>query len=162
MKGIILIDKPKNRTSPEITNEISESLGVKAGHCGALDPFATGVLPIVIGKATKVQEYLQEKDKEYYVEIKTEEEMQEKEMKKNLKSFEGKIKQVPPEKSAVKRRERERQVYNINYLEKKDKKHFFTVECQHGTYIRTLVKDLSEELGIRVKLVNLRRTKTGK
>ncbi len=161
-KGILLIDKPKEKTSPEVTQEISELTGVKAGHCGALDPFATGILPIALGKAVKIQEYLQKKDKEYYVEIKTEKEVPEKEMKKKLESFKGKIKQIPPEKSAVKREERERQIYNINYLEKKGKKHIFTVEAQHGTYIRTLAKDLGEKLDTETELVNLRRIKSGK
>lgn len=162
LKGILLIDKPKGKTSPEITQEISRTLNTKAGHCGALDPFATGILPITIGKAVKIQEHLQKKKKEYYVEIETNEEIPKEKMKKNLEKFKGTIKQVPPKKSAVKRKERTRKIYKIDYLEKKKKKHTFIVKCQHGTYIRTLVKDLSKEIGTNTKLINLRRLKTGK
>jgi len=161
LKGIILIDKPKGNTSPEITKKISEKLNTKSGHCGALDPYATGILPITLGKAVKIQEYLQKKDKEYRVEIETEKEVSKEKMKKTLESFEGKIKQIPPEKSAVKREERERNIYKTEYLEKKDKKHIFNVECQHGTYIRTLVKDLGGKLNTKTKLTSLRRTKIG-
>ncbi len=160
-KGIILIDKPKGKTSPEITNEISEKLKTKAGHCGALDPYATGLLPITLGKAVKIQEYLQKKDKKYRVEVETEKQVSKEKMKTALKSFEGRIKQIPPEKSAVKREERERKIYKIKHIEKKGKKHVFNVECQHGTYIRTLVKDLGEKINTNIDLINLRRTKTG-
>ncbi|MFW5902817.1 MAG: RNA-guided pseudouridylation complex pseudouridine synthase subunit Cbf5, partial [archaeon] len=162
IKGILLIDKPKGKTSPQITREISEKLNIKTGHCGALDPYATGVLPITIGKAVKIQEYLQKKDKEYLVEIKTEREISTEKMKKALNKFQGKITQIPPEKSAVKRRKREREIYSIKHLEKKRDIHKFKVKCQHGTYIRTLVKDLSEKLGVEITLKNLIRTETGK
>lgn len=162
IKGIILIDKPKGKTSPEITAEISEKLDTKTGHCGALDPYATGILPITIGKAVKIQEYLQRKDKEYLVEIETEGEISTEKMKRALNKFQGKIIQMPPEKSAVKRRKREREIYSIKHIGRKGKIHIFEVKCQHGTYIRTLVKDLSEKLNIEIKLKNLRRTKTGK
>lgn len=162
LRGILLIDKPKGRTSPEVTHEVKDLLGINLGHCGALDPFATGLLPIAVGKAVKVQDYLQKKDKKYYVEIETEEEVAEEEMKEELKGFEGKIKQIPPEKSAVKREEREREIYSIKYLKKKGKKYIFTVEAQHGTYIRTMVEDLGKKLDTGIELVNLRRMKAGK
>lgn len=160
-KGMILIDKSKGKKSPEATRKVSKLLGVKSGHCGALDPFATGLLPILLGKGVKIQEYLQKKNKEYHVEIETKEPVSKREMKKKLRRFKGVIKQTPPERSAVKREERERRIYEIEHLKKKGKKHTFRVKCQHGTYIRTLVKDLSKKLDTEADLTNLRRTKTG-
>ncbi len=161
-KGIILIDKPKEKTSPEITEKISKLLKTKTGHCGSLDPYATGLLPITIGKAVKIQEYIQRKDKKYLVEIKTNKEVKKEKMKKALKKFQGKIEQIPPEKSAVKREKRKRKIYSIKHLNKKNNTHTFSVKCQHGTYIRTLVKDLSKEIKTETNLEELRRTEIGK
>lgn len=68
MNGIIVLDKPKGMTSREAVSGVKKALKTKirrAGHTGTLDPFATGVLPICIGKATKVIPYLDEDFKEY-------------------------------------------------------------------------------------------------
>ena len=59
MNGIIVIDKPKDYTSRDIVNIVSKKLNTKkVGHTGTLDPEATGVLPICIGKATKIIDYI--------------------------------------------------------------------------------------------------------
>lgn len=68
MNGIIVLDKPGGITSREAVSGVKRALKIKirrAGHTGTLDPFATGVLPICIGKATKVIPYLDEDFKEY-------------------------------------------------------------------------------------------------
>ncbi len=66
MDGIIIIDKPKDYTSRDIVNIVSKSIGVKkVGHTGTLDPLATGVLVIVVGRATKLVNYLTSTYKEY-------------------------------------------------------------------------------------------------
>ncbi len=67
MNGIIVIDKPAGPTSAEIVRQIKAGLGkhTRVGHLGTLDPFATGVLPILIGEATKLAPFLQEGEKEY-------------------------------------------------------------------------------------------------
>jgi tRNA pseudouridine55 synthase len=67
MHGVILIDKPAGPTSAEVVRKIKWGLGRRArvGHLGTLDPFATGVLPILIGEATKLAPFLQEGEKEY-------------------------------------------------------------------------------------------------
>ena len=67
MHGIIIIDKPAGPTSAEVVRLVKSRLGRKTrvGHLGTLDPFATGVLPILIGEGTKLAPFLQEGEKEY-------------------------------------------------------------------------------------------------
>ena len=66
MDGIIIIDKPSGYTSHDIVAILRKSLSIKKiGHIGTLDPNATGVLPILIGQATKLSKYLIEHDKTY-------------------------------------------------------------------------------------------------
>ena len=66
--GIIVIDKPKARTSNHVLQQIKRTFDAKkAGHTGSLDPLATGVLPICLGEATKVSQYLLDGDKCYQV-----------------------------------------------------------------------------------------------
>ena len=66
MDGILVVDKPKGPTSRDIVNQVSKILGTKkAGHTGTLDPIATGVLVLTIGKGTKLTEMLQASTKEY-------------------------------------------------------------------------------------------------
>ena len=116
--GIININKPKGFTSHDVVAKLRKILNIKQiGHTGTLDPMATGVLPVCIGKATKVIQYL-ESQKAYrafiQLGIKTdtydvEGELLEKktvkidleEIKKHLESFKGEITQTPPIYSAV-------------------------------------------------------------
>lgn len=67
MDGIIVIDKPAGPTSTDVVRRIKSRLGrrTRVGHLGTLDPFATGVLPILIGEGTKLAPFLQEGEKEY-------------------------------------------------------------------------------------------------
>lgn len=65
--GFLLIDKPKGATSHDIVAEVRYRLKCKVGHTGTLDPFATGLLIIALGNATRLAEYLQKQDKEYVV-----------------------------------------------------------------------------------------------
>ncbi len=70
MDGIIIVDKEKDYTSRDVVNIASKVLHTKKiGHTGTLDPIATGVLILVIGKATKLVEYLTAKEKEYIAKI---------------------------------------------------------------------------------------------
>ena len=122
MDGIILINKEKNCTSNNVVNKVKHILNEKTGHIGTLDPNATGLLPILVGKGTKLSQYLINHDKEYEVElklgIKTDTAdlegkiIEEKEVADNLlekekvldvlNGFIGKQKQVPPMYSAIK------------------------------------------------------------
>jgi tRNA pseudouridine55 synthase len=64
--GILLVDKPKGPTSHDIVDEIRRHFRLKGvGHCGTLDPMATGLLVLLIGKATKLSDRLMGQDKEY-------------------------------------------------------------------------------------------------
>jgi tRNA pseudouridine55 synthase len=67
MHGIIIIDKPPGPTSAEVVRLVKARLGRKTrvGHLGTLDPFATGVLPILVGEGTKLASFLQQGEKEY-------------------------------------------------------------------------------------------------
>jgi len=67
MNGVIIIDKPAGPTSAEVVRLVKARLGrkVRVGHLGTLDPFATGVLPILVGEGTKLAPFLQETAKEY-------------------------------------------------------------------------------------------------
>ena len=64
--GLLLVDKPQNCTSHDIVDFVRKHFGLKkVGHCGTLDPMATGLLMLVVGRATKVQDLLMSEDKEY-------------------------------------------------------------------------------------------------
>ena len=122
MNGIILINKEKKWTSHDIVAKVKNILHTKVGHTGTLDPNATGVLPLLLGDATKVSKYLIEHDKEYIAEIKLgmktdtadeEGNVIEKEnidvtnyskeyVENTLKKFIGKSYQTPPIYSAIK------------------------------------------------------------
>src|ERR1700740_3778621 len=66
LDGLLLGDKKAQMTSHDVVATVRHRLGVqKVGHCGTLDPFATGLLLIVIGRGTKVQDLLMSEDKEY-------------------------------------------------------------------------------------------------
>ena len=71
MNGFLLLDKPEGLTSAQCVYKLRNTLGIKRiGHCGTLDPLATGLLPICIGEATKFSNYATNLDKVYEVEIK--------------------------------------------------------------------------------------------
>src|SRR5437763_3590797 len=64
--GVLLVDKAEGMTSHDVVALVRRQLGIKkVGHCGTLDPIATGLLLITIGRGTKVQDLLMSEDKEY-------------------------------------------------------------------------------------------------
>src|SRR3954470_17808204 len=67
MDGVILVDKPAGPTSHDVVARVRRALprGVKVGHAGTLDPFATGLLLVLVGRATRIQRFLMELGKEY-------------------------------------------------------------------------------------------------
>ena len=65
MDGIILVNKEKDFTSHDVVSIVKKITESKVGHTGTLDPNATGVLPLLIGNATKISKYLINHDKEY-------------------------------------------------------------------------------------------------
>lgn len=122
MDGIIIINKEKEFTSNDVVQIVKHMLNEKVGHTGTLDPNATGVLPILIGKGTKISKYLINHDKIYeavlQLGMKTEtgdgegsilekievsnDTMEEGNVNKVLLSFIGKQSQTPPMYSAIK------------------------------------------------------------
>ena len=65
-EGIISVDKPHGMTSMDVVRRVKRATGIKrVGHGGTLDPIATGVIPICIGQATRMMEYLVNGSKEY-------------------------------------------------------------------------------------------------
>lgn len=65
MNGILLMDKPEGLTSAEVVRRVKRRVGGKVGHLGTLDPFATGVLPLCLGEATKIAQFVSPLDKTY-------------------------------------------------------------------------------------------------
>jgi H/ACA ribonucleoprotein complex subunit 4 len=161
-KGFVIVDKPFGPTSNQISYWIKEELNLKkAGHFGTLDPNATGILPVGLSTGTRINPALAQSDKEYIFEIEMNKERPEKEIRKTLERFEGTNTQTPPEKSAVKKEEREREAYEVELLEKHSKKALGRVKCESGFYVRVLVDQLSEELGVDAEMTELRRTRQG-
>lgn len=68
--GLLVIDKPSGPTSHDIVEQVRRVLHTKVGHTGTLDPMATGVLPLLLGCATRLARFLQANDKEYLAQIK--------------------------------------------------------------------------------------------
>ncbi len=160
--GIINIDKPKGPTSHQVSAYLQKILGVKkGGHSGTLDPKVTGVLPTAIGKATRVVQALLVAGKEYVCVMHIHKEVPEEKIRKVFKKFTGKIMQLPPVKSAVKRQIRPRNVYYIQLLDIVGQDVLFIIGCQAGTYIRKICHDMGKSLGTGAHMAELRRTKAG-
>ena len=121
MDGIINILKPSGMTSHDVVSFIRKNLNIKkVGHTGTLDPNAAGVLPICIGKGTKLSQYIMQKQKKYRCEmifgkstdtldsygkvtdVKETENIEFEKIKSILDKFHGEIQQVPPAYSAIK------------------------------------------------------------
>jgi len=119
--GLLIVDKPDGIPSLEAVKEVKRRFGVKkAGHIGTLDPFATGVLPIVMNEGTKLVPFIQEEPKEYEATLKLGEETETDDLtgrvisrnaweeidpvslERTVNGFSGKLKQVPPMYSAIK------------------------------------------------------------
>ncbi len=161
-RGIVVIDKPKGPTSHQVTAWIKEILGIdKAGHTGTLDPKVTGVLVVALQKSTKTMPALKGLDKEYIALMLLHDDVGDEELLETVKKFRGRIKQVPPKKSAVKRRERTREIKKLELLERDGKKVLMKIKCEAGTYIRKLIHDMGEELGCGAHMKELRRTAVG-
>ncbi len=119
--GLLIVDKPEGITSLDVVREIKHRFGVeKAGHIGTLDPFATGVLPVVINEGTKLVPFLREGPKDYQVTLQLGEEtttgdstgrvvlrqewegLSPSEIAALIHTFWGKMLQTPPMFSAIK------------------------------------------------------------
>lgn len=120
--GVLLVDKEQEMTSHDAVAIARRSLGIKKiGHCGTLDPMATGLLMLVVGKATKIQDLLMSEDKEYVgtltlgattntqdakgeiLEEKPFDEVTEEQIRAAFGKYEGNFEQIPPMVSAIKK-----------------------------------------------------------
>ena len=173
MDGVLLIDKPAGKTSHDMVAAVRRALGIKrVGHAGTLDPFATGLLLILVGRATRTQRFLMELPKTYVAtarlgavsttgdpegEITVTGEMP----PDPLHLPTGEVRQRPPAHSAVHvdgerayaRARRgevveipERVVHVERFVQRwrADDRAEFEIECSSGTYVRSLVADLGD------------------
>jgi len=160
--SIINIDKPSGPTSHQISDYVQKIFKLdKAGHSGTLDPQVTGVQPIGIGKATRITQFLLTAPKEYICLMHLHKEIPAQQLQETIPKFLGKIRQKPPIKSAVKRVERTREIYEFELLEIKGKDILFRIKCEAGTYIRKICHDLGQTLGCGAHMAELRRTQAG-
>lgn len=200
LDGILIVDKPADWTSHDVVAKVRKICQTKrVGHTGTLDPFATGVLVICLNRATRLVQFLTGEDKEYLATIRfgfatdtgdltgtplTEptatDHLKPNLIEEALKSFRGRIQQIPPMYSAKKiggvklyemaRRgeEIERQPIAVEIKELEligqipgDSLFTIRVVSSAGTYIRTLAEDIGKALGIGAHLQSLRRTRVG-
>ena len=205
LNGIINVYKEVGFTSRDAVSKLTGILRQrKIGHTGTLDPAAEGVLPMCIGKATKLCELLTDHRKQYIAEIKFgiatdtedvtgeiieetnfsndwyEEKLTEDNLSKVISRFVGKQLQTPPMYSAkrvggkrlyelaregkvIERKPCEITIYSIEIknIDVSRREATIVVDCSKGTYIRTLCKDIGNELGCKAAMKSLIRTKTG-
>lgn len=205
LNGIINVYKEVGFTSRDAVSKLTGILRQrKIGHTGTLDPAAEGVLPMCIGKATKLCELLTDHRKQYIAEIKFgiatdtedvtgeiieetsfsndwyEEKLTEDNLSKVISGFIGRQLQTPPMYSAkrvggkrlyelaregkvIERKPCEITIYSIEIknIDVSRREATIVVDCSKGTYIRTLCKDIGNELGCKAAMKSLIRTKTG-
>lgn len=184
--GVLLYDKPAGLTSHDVVASVRRRLGkgIKVGHAGTLDPFATGLLLVLVGRATRIQRFLLELPKTYRVTARfgaisttgdPEGEITRtgKVPQGDLPLPTGRLRQRPPAYSAVKlqgRRayalarsgvavelpEREVEVYRFEERWRAGEQRCFEIECSSGTYVRSLIAALGDAY-----CEELRRTRIG-
>lgn len=186
MDGVLLIDKPAGKTSHDVVAAVRRTLPRKTrvGHAGTLDPFATGLLLVLVGRATRAQRFLMAQPKAYETVARLgftsttgdpEGEIEETGVVPALDGPlpTGRLLQTPPAYSAVKvggKRAyalaragetpviapRAVTVSRFDLLWREDDRAAFAIECSSGTYVRTLISDLGDAY-----CTELRRTRIG-
>jgi tRNA pseudouridine55 synthase len=182
--SVLLCDKPAGKTSHDIVLAVRrQRRGEKVGHAGTLDPFATGLLLVLIGRATRLQRFLVELPKTYVARARLgwrsstgDPDGELRETGRTPDSLElptGTVRQQVPMTSAVRvggerlyrkahrgetveTPEREVEVYRAELLESDAKSASYEIECAAGTYIRTLIETLEDAY-----CAELRRTAIG-
>lgn len=196
LNGFLNLNKPPNFTSHDCVAKLRRILKTKKiGHGGTLDPLATGVLPIAIGKATRLLQFLPT-EKAYQGKIrfgivtdtddlegniisqKSANNLTLEQIKPFLKDFIGKIQQIPPAYSAIKKEgkklyelarkgekidipSREVEIFNLEIVDWQPSEYpelTLNIFCSSGTYIRSIARDLGEKLGYGATLASLNRT----
>ena len=169
--AVLLCDKPAGITSHSMVAEIRRERGCKAGHAGTLDPFATGLLLVLLGRATRIQRFLTGLPKTYRATARMgwrsstgdpDGELTETGLvPASLELPTGRVRQRVPMTSAVRvggerlykmahrgesiqTPEREVDVYRADLLEQGEASVAYEIECSAGTYIRTLIETLGD------------------
>ncbi len=196
MTGFICVNKKSGDTSAYCVNKLKRKLGLKCGHMGTLDPLASGVLPIAVGQATRLFDYLLDKEKVYLADfdfaystpsfdLETQPDFYsesiptKEEIISVLPEFIGDVMQIPPCFSAklvdgkrsykLARKGITSQlppkkvvIYSIDIVEKLSPTAYrFKIKCGGGTYIRSIVRDLSAKLGCYGVMIKLVRESAG-
>ena len=158
--GIIILDKPPGPTSHETVAWTKRILKLpKIGHSGTLDPQVSGVLPLGLGEATKALGVLLYGPKEYHALGRVHSLPSKEKLEEVIDLFQGEIFQKPPQRSAVVRQTRTRNIYEFEILEQKERLLLTRILCEAGTYIRKLYYDIGELLGPGATMIELRRTR---
>ena len=181
--GVINVYKEQGFTSHDVVAKLRGIVGQKKiGHTGTLDPDAVGVLPVCLGRATKLCDMLTDKDKVYeavmLLGVETDE-ITEEQVRAAVLDFVGDYNQVPPMYSALKingkklyelaregktveRAARRVQIFDIEILSIALPRVTMKVHCSKGTYIRTLCHDIGQKLGCGACMEKLTRTKVSR
>ena len=198
MLGVLLVNKPEGVTSHDVVQRIRRKLGTRrVGHAGTLDPIATGLLVLAVGPATRFLQYLPLEPKVYDCtflfgqetntydsegEVTSESDVPNdlgQRIADALPAFLGKIDQLPPLFSAVKKAGKPLYAYarKGEDVERETRRVFiesfeclgldspraeFRIVCSGGTYVRSLAYDLGRAVGCGAHVVGLQRTKVGR
>ena len=161
--GVVVVDKPCGPVSHEVTSWVKKILEVpRAGHAGTLDPDVSGVLPVAVGRATKLLRYVASTRKTYVGICKFKKELTAEHLEDLFASFRGEITQTPPKMSAVRKVPRKRFVHSLEIIEIDGRRVLFRATVEAGTYIRTLCEDMGKAAGTSAFMEELRRTAVGR
>ena len=160
--GMVVIDKPPGPNSHQVSAWARDILGMeKLGHGGTLDPFATGVLVLLSGRAMRLTKKVLAHDKTYVGVLRAPSNFNQEALERAIAQLSGQVYNVPPEVSAVKIQVRSRNM-ETTLIDVDGRDAAIQVTCEAGTYIRTLARDLGLLLGHPIELKELRRTKSGR
>ncbi len=158
--GVVNLDKSPGPSAHQVAAWVRDLCDVEqAAHAGTLDPKVTGCLPILTGTATRLSQVFLEGSKEYVSVLELHDEPPA-DIEAIVGEFEAPLYQKPPRKSAVSRRLRVREIYELDVLEVRDRQALLRIRCESGTYIRKLCHDLGLALGTGAHMGHLRRTGT--
>jgi predicted rRNA pseudouridine synthase len=159
--GILVIDKPRGPSSHQVAAWVGRMLGCQVGHAGTLDPQVSGVLLVMLGNAVRLAPLLLQHDKEYICLMRLHGDVDNNRIEQIATEFTGRLYQRPPRRSAVKRALRIRTIQKLEILDIKNRLVLFRVQCDAGTYIRSLCHHMGFALGTGAHMVELRRTRSG-
>ena len=160
--GFILLDKAPGPSSHQVSAWARDMMGLeKLGHGGTLDPFATGLLPLLAGKAMRLTGRILTHDKSYIAVLKLGKDVELSDLEEKMSLLTGKVYNVPPEISAVKVQVRTRRISRFEILDVEGTSVLTHIECEAGTYVRTMARDLGLLLDTPVELKELRRPTSG-